>query len=58
MSLTNIMGNSRLVAVLQRKTNAFYKEFTNFQLIKQNFSIYDCFEETKYRFSGRNIRHI
>ena len=33
----------------------FYKEFTNVKLTEQDFFRFDGFEETKYRFSDREI---
>ena len=60
-SLTNITGDSRLIALLPEKTNEFYslsnfdKEFTNFKLTEQDFFRFDRFEEAKYRFSDREI---
>ena len=60
-SLTNITGDSWLIALLPEKTNKFYpfsyfyKEFTNFELALQDFSRFNGFEEKKYRFSGREI---
>ena len=60
-SLTNITGDSRLIALLPEKTNAFYpfsdfyKEFTSFKLTEQDLFRFDSFEETKYRFSDKEI---
>ena len=63
-SLTNITGDSRLIALLLEKKNKFYplshfyEEFTNFKLMEQDFFGFDGFEETKYRFSDREISHL
>ena len=60
-SLTNITGDSTLIALLPEKTNAFYpfsdfyKEFTSFKLTEQDLFRFDSFEETKYRFSDKEI---
>ena len=50
--MTNITGNSRLIALLQETTNEFYplsnfcKEFTNIKLTEQDFFRFDGLEET------------
>ena len=60
-SLTNITGDSRLIALLLEKTNKFYplsdfyKEFINFKLTEQDFFRFDGSEEKKYRFNDREI---
>ena len=59
--MTNITGDSRLITLLPEKTNEFYplrnfyKEFTGFKLMEQNFFRFDAFKETRYRFSDREI---
>ena len=60
-SLTNITGDSRLIALPPEKIKEFYilsdfyKEFTNFKLMEQDLFIFDGFRQTKYRFSNREI---
>ena len=60
-SLTNITGDSRLIALPPEKIKEFYilsdfyKEFTNFKLMEQDLFRFDGFKQTKYRFSDREI---